>query len=149
MSNSQTMESSAESGRPKAASKCDSPVLCAANGGCAGRYGTKELCTQTQAGPAAANAPTLEAAYEMGAKGGPVVEAERLAFEAWMRGHCWAVSPTWNGCEYAEPPRPPGAQGVDPLAMATRRLWAVWRDRAALAALEDRGAFHTASTTKP
>jgi len=71
--------------------------------------------------------PDIEAAFEMGAKGGPVVEGEQLAFESWMRGHCWAVSETWDGEQYAD-----RGTGFDGLAMDTRRLWAVWRDRAAL-----------------
>jgi len=78
------------------------------------------------------DAPSIEAAYAMGAKGGPVVEAERLAFEAWMRGHCWSVSDTWDGSQYADRKSANKCGGVDPLAMDTRRLWAVWRDRAAL-----------------
>lgn len=74
--------------------------------------------------------PSIEAAYEMGAKGGPVVEAERLAFEAWMRGHCWALCATWDGKTY----RSDSEQGghVCQSAMNTRRMWAAWRDRAAL-----------------
>lgn len=76
-------------------------------------------------------APSTEAAHAMGANGGQTVDAERLAFEAWMRGHCWALGATWTGTEY----RSDGEQGgwPDPQAMATRRLWAAWRDRAALA----------------
>ena len=79
------------------------------------------------------SAPSEEAAYEMGAKGGLAVEAERLAFEAWMRGHCWALCATWDGSHY----RSDAEQGgyVDPGAMMTRRLWAAWRDRAALGAM--------------
>lgn len=77
-------------------------------------------------------APSIESAYAMGAKGGPVVEAERLAFEAWMSGHCWAVSDTWNGRQYEDSQEYRDAKQLDPLAMDTRRLWAAWRDRAAL-----------------
>ena len=76
--------------------------------------------------------PSVDAAYAMGAKGGPVVEAERLAFESWMRGHCWALSAEWDGKTYRSP-----AENVHyfcPHAMRTRELWAAWRDRAALAA---------------
>lgn len=81
--------------------------------------------------------PSIEAAYEMGAKGGPVVEAERLAFEAWMRGHCWALCATWDGTSY----RSDSEQGgnVCPHAMRTRQLWAAWRDRAALVPANDGG----------
>ena len=76
-------------------------------------------------------APTVEAAYAMGAKGGQVVEAERLAFEAWMRGHCWALTATWDGTTY----RGSAEHGnyICPHAMQLRQLWAAWRDRAALA----------------
>lgn len=80
-------------------------------------------------------APTVEAAREMGAKGGPVVEAERLAFEAWMAGHCWAVSPTWNGETYDDSEEDKKRKLLDPLARTTRMLWAAWRDRAALSSL--------------
>lgn len=80
-------------------------------------------------------APTVEAAREMGAKGGPVVEAERLAFEAWMAGHCWAVSPTWNGKTYDDSEEDKKRKLLDPLARTTRMLWAAWRDRAALSSL--------------
>lgn len=79
-----------------------------------------------------AGAPTIEAAREMGAKGGPVVEAERLAFEAWMAGHCWKVSPTWNGQTYDDSEEDKNRGLLDPLARTTRMLWAAWRDRAAL-----------------
>lgn len=78
-----------------------------------------------------ASAPSADAAYEMGATGGPVVEAERVAFESWMSGHCWALCATWDGKAY----RSDAEQGgeVDPRAVRTRQLWAAWRDRAALA----------------
>lgn len=76
------------------------------------------------------SAPSIEAAHSMGAKGSPAVESERLAFEAWMRGHCWSLSSTWNGKEY----RSDAEQGGNccPHAIRTRQLWAAWRDRAAL-----------------
>lgn len=73
-----------------------------------------------------------EAAYEMGAKGAPATEAERLLFEAWMRGHCWALSATWDGKTYLSDAEQGGM--LCPRAMTTRRLWAAWRDRAALTA---------------
>jgi hypothetical protein len=75
-------------------------------------------------------APTEHQAYELGAKGAPATEREHLLFEAWMRGHCWALCAEWDGNSY----RSHAEQGgeVDPRAMATRRLWAAWRDRAAL-----------------
>lgn len=78
-----------------------------------------------------AQAPTLEDAHAMGANGGPVLEAERLAFEAWMRGHCWALCATWTGTQYRSDDEASG--DVNPHAMRTRQLWAAWRDRAALA----------------
>ncbi len=75
--------------------------------------------------------PSVEAAEAMGANGGQAGDGERLAFEAWMRGHCWALCATWDGKQY----RSDAEQGgdVDPRAMRTRQLWAAWRDRAALA----------------
>jgi len=69
------------------------------------------------------NTPTIQQAYEMGAKGGTVSDDERLAFESWMNGHCWALDAKWDGAYYV------GGKG----AMLTRMLWAAWRDRAALA----------------
>ncbi len=64
--------------------------------------------------------PTEEAANEMGKYGAPHLEAERLLFEAYMAGHNWVAGP-WDAEKrcYAE--------------MTTRMLWAVWRDRSALA----------------
>ena len=75
-------------------------------------------------------APCVEEAFAMGAKGGPAVEAERMAFEAWMRGHHWALCATWDGKSY----RGTAEHGeyVCQHAMRTRQLWAAWRDRAAL-----------------
>lgn len=73
---------------------------------------------------------TEEQAYAMGAHGAPVDDHERLLFEAWMRGHCWALSATWTGTQYLGDAETDGA--FDPAAMSTRRLWAAWRDRAAL-----------------
>jgi len=79
-----------------------------------------------------ASVPTPTEAYVMGATGGPFVEAERLAFEAWMEGHCWALGATWNGSAYVSDMEE--GCSVDPAAMMTRMLWAAWRDRAALVA---------------
>ena len=81
-------------------------------------------------------APSTEAAYDMGAKGGPVVEEERLAFEAWIAGHCWALNATWNGRCYVGIAE--SISYICPQAMQTRILWAAWRDRAALAENETR-----------
>ncbi|WP_434715622.1 hypothetical protein [Paraburkholderia sp. A3RO-2L] len=63
---------------------------------------------------------TLEAAQRMGENGAPHNEDERLLFEAYMKGHCWAVG-TWlpEKGHYAD--------------MGSRMLFAMWRDRAALA----------------
>jgi len=76
-------------------------------------------------------APSIEAAEQIGATGSAGSEDERLAFEAWMRGHCWALGATWDGKGY----RGSAEQGsyVCPVATRTRQLWAAWRDRAALA----------------
>jgi hypothetical protein len=73
---------------------------------------------------------TEQQAYDLGAKGAPATERERLLFEAWMRGHCWALCATWNGTQYVSDAEQGGE--LDPRAMATRRLFAAWRDRAAL-----------------
>ncbi|GEM_PF-1890592 len=73
----------------------------------------------------------VEAAEAMGATGGPASEPERLAFEAWMRGHCWALCATWDGAGYRSDAEQGGRYCPD--AARTRMLWAAWRDRAALA----------------
>lgn len=77
------------------------------------------------------DAPSIESAHAMGAKGAPANDAERLAFEAWMRGHCWALCATWDGAGYRSDAEQGG--GYCPNAARTRMLWAAWRDRAALA----------------
>ncbi len=78
-------------------------------------------------------APSPDAARAMGESGGPVVEGERLAFEAWMAGHNWMVVGTWDGTQYVSDMEKRPGRYVDHGAMATRQLWAAWRDRAALA----------------
>ena len=100
-----------------------------------------------------ASVPSLADAYVMGATGGPVVDGERLAFEEWMRGHCWALCATWNGTNYVSDCEQGGS--VDGHAMRVRMLWAAWRDRAALVTTvqasvptfpcESCGAFHSYS----
>lgn len=80
----------------------------------------------------AQSVPSVADAEAMGEKGGTAVEGERLAFEAWMRGHCWSLSATWDGRGYIGPSETHGV--LCPYAMRTRELWAAWRDRAALAA---------------
>ena len=97
---------------------------------------------------------TEEAAYQMGAKGAEPTEVERLLFEAWMRGHCWALCATWDGKGY----RSDAEQGgdLDPRAIGTRRLWAAWRDRAALQPntqkpthyVDDHGLLYTAERVR-
>lgn len=77
--------------------------------------------------------PTPEAAFAMGQAGGPPSEAERLAFEAWMRGHCWQVVGNWDGTTYVTDAERQQQGWVDHWASVTRQLWAAWRDRAALA----------------
>jgi hypothetical protein len=74
---------------------------------------------------------TEQQAHDMGATGAEPTDAERLLFEAWMKGHCWALCATWTGTQYRSDAEQSG--DLDPRAMATRRLWAAWRDRAALA----------------
>ena len=76
-------------------------------------------------------APDIESARKIGEEGGPAVEAERLAFEAWMDGHCWALCAEWNGTAYVEMCEI--GDFISPNATHTRGLWAAWRDRAALA----------------
>ena len=83
-------------------------------------------------------APDIEAARKMGEEGGSAVEAERLAFEAWMDGHCWPLGATWTGTGYmADSERKYGLFCGE--AFVTRGLWAAWRDRAALARMAVRG----------
>ena len=74
---------------------------------------------------------TVEQAHELGAKRGPVSEHERQLFEAWMRGHCWAIQGDWDGSTYVHEAERTFRQ-VHLGAMNTRQLWAAWRDRAAL-----------------
>lgn len=77
-------------------------------------------------------APSIEAARKMGEDGGPAVEEERLAFEAWMSGHCWVLGAEWNGSGYVSEWEKLGGR-VSETAISTRGKWAAWRDRAALA----------------
>lgn len=74
-----------------------------------------------------------QAAYDIGAKGSEPTEEERLAFESWMRGHCWKVEEAWDGKQYVHAHESTGF--VHGGAMNTRRLWAAWRDRGAVARL--------------
>jgi hypothetical protein len=86
-----------------------------------------ERCSRPAIEPVAL---TTDAAFVIGQTGGPPSEAERLAFEAWMRGHSWLVAGKWNGTTYVDPQE--RYSSVDVPAMQTRMLWAAWRDRAAL-----------------
>lgn len=74
----------------------------------------------------------LAEAHRLGATGAEPTEEERLLFEEWMRGHCWALCASWNGRQYVSDAEQSGF--VDPRAMNTRQMFAAWRDRAALAA---------------
>lgn len=96
---------------------------------CAG----KPMCGRCAVAPRGV-APAEDEAYDMGATGGPAHEGERLAFEAWMAGHCWALCARWDGKQYRGDDEASG--DVNPHAMRTRQLWAAWRDRAALARLK-------------
>lgn len=79
----------------------------------------------------------VDEARRMGEQGSEAVEGERLAFEAWMAGHCWALCATWTGKGYiGEGESVSEGRYVCRDAMATRRMWAAWRDRAALARRE-------------
>jgi hypothetical protein len=78
---------------------------------------------------------TIEAAQRMGEHGAPHNEAERLLFEAYMKGHCWAVG-TWL----------PDKGHYDD--MMSRMLFAVWRDRAALAAEVEKRTAEAEAATK-
>jgi hypothetical protein len=80
-------------------------------------------------------APSIEDSYAMGAKGGESLEEERLAFESWMRGHCWELGAIWDGKSYKSQIEINNRGCFDPVAGMTRRLWAAWRDRAALSRL--------------
>lgn len=93
----------------------------------------KETASYPQPSTGTSSAPSIEDAHAMGASGGPADEQERLAFEAWMKGHCWALCATWNGTGYVSDAEQGGF--VCPHARRTRGLWAAWRDRAALAKL--------------
>ena len=74
--------------------------------------------------------PLQQAAYDIGAKGSESTDEDRLSFESWMRGHCWALSSHWDGNQYVSDDEKNG--GFSAHAMGTRRLWAAWRDRGAL-----------------
>ena len=76
-------------------------------------------------------APSVEAARKMGETGGPAVEADRLAFEAWMSGRCLELRGKWDGRGYVNDSEKNGFFSTS--AFHTRQLWAAWRDRAALA----------------
>lgn len=62
-----------------------------------------------------------------------LLTAERLAFEEYMRGHCWHLEAQWNPVlgGYIAPGEDDTTVTAGGLLM--RRMWAAWRDRAALA----------------
>lgn len=60
-------------------------------------------------------------------------EAERLAFESWMRNNDLAINAAWNGVTYVGAGEQLGSACV--LASQTRQLWAMWRHRASIAHL--------------
>ena len=103
---------------------------------------TIELRQQLAECQAREKVPTTDAAYSIGATGGPYVEAERLAFEAWMKGHCWALNAEWTTRGYVNDSEIIN-KTVDQNATRTRQLWAAWRDRAALALPSDATALDT------
>jgi len=71
------------------------------------------------------DAPSVEDARKIVAVGGPTDDAERLAFEAWIVERCWDMQCVrWDGSGYRSP-----------AAIIERRMWAAWRDRAALSKL--------------
>jgi len=67
----------------------------------------------------------------IGKNGAEPTESDRITFEAWMRGHCWAVEGEWTGKTYKHA-REESGDYVHAGAMNTRRLFAAWRDRRAL-----------------
>lgn len=88
---------------------------------------------------AAAGIPSEEDAYIMGAAGGGTVEGERKAFEAWVRGHNWALDAEWDGKGYRAVDEVDGSR-LSHAGVRARMMWAAWRDRAALARNTDRAA---------
>lgn len=109
------------------------------------RQWAKEVdAVRAQRQPAAPVAAGLSVAdaEAMGAKGAPATDAERLLFEAWMKGHCWKVVGAWSGDSYTASDE--DGSYVNPQATMTRRLWAAWRDRAALAAAAPASHIETA-----
>lgn len=83
--------------------------------------------------------PSMEEAWEMGAKGGESFEQERIAFEAWMKGHGLKMDAEWNGNGYIAEIEKKNKRHVCPKAAAIRGMWAAWRDRAALAYKHHKG----------
>lgn len=64
---------------------------------------------------------TVEQAHAMGKKGSPYSEHERLLYEAYCKGHCWAVGQWLEGKGIYED-------------ITDRIRFAMWRDRGALEA---------------
>ena len=69
-------------------------------------------------------------AHAMGARGAKPTEVEHGLFEAWMDGHCWVINGEWDGVSYSNESESTGR--IDLMSMDTRRMWAAWRDCAAL-----------------
>ncbi len=61
------------------------------------------------------------------------LEAERLAFESWMEGHCWTLGAEWSPLaqQYLAPGETSHRSTLE--GFTARKMWAAWRDRAALA----------------
>ena len=76
-------------------------------------------------------APSIADAWDIGATGATVEDGERLAFEAWVSGHCWLLGTEWDGRGCRSEYEVNGH--ICHQAMITRMMWAAWRDRAALA----------------
>lgn len=96
-----------------------------------GRFSTPQQPKPAGAVPLPEPSQELAKRYGEG-KDAQATEADRLAFEAWMRGHCWALCATWRGNQYQSDAEEAGR--LCPDAMRTRMLWAAWRDRGAVAA---------------
>ena len=83
------------------------------------------------------DAPSVEGARKMGEVGGPAVDSERIAFEAWMEGNFWTIYATWDGKQYATAEEAASrGRYTSQDAMRMRMMWAAWRDRAALSKLQ-------------
>lgn len=100
--------------------------------GCAVQQGTHQPAEALHQIAEPANADAIKIANDIGANRIKVsaTEDERLRFESWMAGHCWAVGGVWDGATYRGSTE--NGDYLDPQAMHTRQLFAAWRDCAAL-----------------